>query len=61
MTALWLACLDLEELVVGADDEVGREGRAVGPSPQVGDVALQPGQRRGFLLEVVVDGAGPSG
>jgi site-specific DNA recombinase len=53
--------LDLEELVVGPDDELRGDRGAVRASPQVGDVALQPGQRSGFLLEVVVDGAGPSG
>ena len=39
----------------------GGDRGAVGASPQVGDVALQPGQRPGFVLEVAVDGAGAAG
>jgi hypothetical protein len=58
MTALWLACLDLEELVVGADDEVGREGRAVGAGGQVGDISLDPGQRLRLGLQLPVDAVG---
>jgi site-specific DNA recombinase len=53
--------LDLEQLVVGADHELGRDRRAVWAGPQVRDVALQPGQGAGFLLELAVHGAGAAG
>ena len=53
--------LDLEQLVVGADHELRGDGGAVGAGPQVGDVALQPGQGAGFLLELPVDLSGAAG
>ena len=53
--------LDLEELVVGADHELGGHWRAVRTRPQVRDVALQPGQGAGLLLEVPVDLPGAAG
>jgi len=52
--------LDLEQLVVGADHELGRNRSAVGASWQVGNVAIQPGQVSGLGLEPV-DGAGGAG
>ena len=45
MTALRLAPLQVEPPVVGADHEVGGDGSAVRACLQVGDVALDPGQR----------------
>jgi len=56
MTALRLAHLDFEELVVGADHELRGDLGAVRAGPQVGDVALDPGQSSGFVLELAVDG-----
>jgi hypothetical protein len=41
--------------VVGADDEVGGDGGAVGAGSEVGDVALDPGQGPGFGLQFAVD------
>jgi hypothetical protein len=55
MTPLRLARLDLEEPVVGADDEVGGDGGAVGAGSEAGDVALDPGQGPGFGLQFAVD------
>jgi hypothetical protein len=40
------ALLDVPELVVAADHELGRDGGAIGAGGQVGDVSLQPGQIR---------------
>ena len=53
--------LDLEELVVGADHELGGDRGAVRAGGQVGDVALHPGQRPGLVLELAVDGPGAAG
>ena len=55
------ALLDLEQLVVGADHELRGDGRAIGAGPQVSDVALQPGQGAGLVLQFPVDGAGAAG
>ena len=47
--------------MVGADHELGGDRGAVGAGPQVGDVALQPGQGPGLVLQFAVDGAGAAG
>ena len=58
MTALRLARLDLEQPVVGADDELSGDGCAVGAGGEVGDVSLDPGQRPGLGLQFPVDAVG---
>jgi hypothetical protein len=52
-------CLfDLEELVVSADHELGRDRGAVGAGAQAGDVALDPGQRPGLVHQCAVHAPG---
>ena len=47
--------LDLEQLVVGADDELRGHGRPVRAYGEVGDVSLQPGQVPCLRFELAVD------
>ena len=47
--------------MVGADHEFGGDRGAVGAGGQVGDVALDPGQRPGLGLQFPVDGLGAVG
>jgi hypothetical protein len=49
---------DLEQPVVSGDHELRGDGGAVGAGLQVGDVALDPGQRPGFGLQFPVDAVG---
>jgi site-specific DNA recombinase len=53
--------IDLEEAVVGADHELGRDRCSIGAGPQVGDVALEPGDGPGLCLQFPVDAGGSAG
>jgi hypothetical protein len=53
--------LNLEQPVVGIDDELGRDRGAVRAGGQVGDVALEAGQGAGFGFQCPVDCAGAAG
>jgi hypothetical protein len=53
--------LNLEQPVVGVDDELGGHRCAVGTCLEVGDIAFQPGESAGLRFECPVDAPGPAG
>jgi hypothetical protein len=53
--------LDLEELVVGADHELGGDRGAVRAGLQVRDVAFDPGQGPGLFHKLAVNRPGAAG